>query len=124
MTTSIANRNTAYHNHPNKVNQCEKVKELLISVPNGLTINEMSRILHLPASTISGRIGDLKPNVVECGSRVDVITGINVTVWKCVGSQGLLFNQEKQTPKKKLKKVKELCELFPCYLAKEIESII
>lgn len=123
-TISETNRNKAYHEHEFKGSQCSTIKALLSAVPTGLTIGDLSRITWLPKSTVSGRINDLKPAVVEAGARYDEVSNTHVTVWKWVGEQPLLFEFGKQTPAKKLKKINELCLKEPCDLAHKINQII
>lgn len=117
-------RNKAYHEHPTKESQCARVRMYLMAVTSGLTIAELSRLMDLPKSTISGRINDLKPAVIESGTRYDEDTQCNVTVWKWIGEQPLLFDIAKQTPAKKLKQINELCLQHPCDLAHKINQII
>lgn len=124
LTLSEYNRNQAYFNHPTKQSQCAKVKALLSAVSTGLTIGELSRMLELPKSTISGRINDLKPSVVENGSRYDETSNTNVTVWKWMGEQQLLFTDEKKTPAKKLKLIQQMCIELPCELSEKIIGVI
>lgn len=110
MTTiSEENRNKAYFEHPTKDTQCSRIKMYLMSIPSGLTIADLSNIMGLPKSTISGRINDLKPSVAEAGIRYDEVSKTNVTVWKLVGENQSLFEVTKQTPAKIIKKIRELC---------------
>ena len=118
------NRNKAYHEHEFKGSQCATIKALLSAVPTGLTSGDLHRITGLPKSTISGRINDLKPAVVEAGTRYDEETECHVTVWKWVGEQPLLFEVSKQTPAKKIKQINKLCLENPCELAQKINQII
>lgn len=123
-TISEQNRNKAYREHEFKGSQCTTIKALLSAVPTGLTIGDLSRITGLPKSTISGRINDLKPAVVEAGTRYDEVSNTHVTVWKWVGEQPLLFEVGKQTPAKKIKQINKLCLEHPCELAHKINQII
>lgn len=124
MTTSEINRNEAYFSHKGKQKQCDKIKALLISHEKGLTIGEISTILDLPKSTISGRIGDLKPDVIEVGTRIDLSTNKSVTVWRWSGGQGLLFDLKAKTPAIKLKEIEQICKENRCEISERILKII
>ena len=123
MTTSQQNRNNAYHNHTTKVRQCDKIKSILLE-KGGLTIGEMAEILCLPKSTISGRIGDLKPNVEPIGSKLDAHTNTMVTIWRWCGGQMSFFVEEKVTPVTKLREIQRICKENKCELSEKILKII
>ena len=121
---STQTRNTAYFTHQTKESQCDRVAMYLKESHNGLTIGELSAMMNLPKSTISGRIGDLKPSVVENGTRLDESTNNTVVVWKWIGEQTELFKNEKLTPSKKIKIKNELCLELPCLLSEKISNIL
>lgn len=119
MNISIQNRNNAYHTHTDKNSQCDRIKALLIANEKGLTIGELSNMTKLPKSTISGRINDLKPNVIEIGKKKDVYTDKSVTIWKIVNN-GNELSKVINTPKKMLKKINALCLQHKCELSEII----
>lgn len=121
---SEKNRNKAYFEHPTKNTQCNRIKMYLMAIPSGLTIADLSNIMGLPKSTISGRINDLKPSVAEAGIRYDEVSKTNVTVWKLVGENKSLFEEKKRTPAKMIKKIRELCLQEDSDLSKNILQII
>lgn len=118
MEISLENRNESYFSLTNKGKQQKLIKNSLIH--EDFTINELSRVFKIPASTISARINELKPNAYSVGKKVDNLTNRSVTIWR-YNDQLDLFNSSKTT---KIAQIKKLCENEKSELSIKILKII
>lgn len=123
MTISEYNRNKAYIEHSFKHTQCGMIMQILINNPKGLSIGQIALLTGLPKSTISGRIGDLKPNVKECGSVLDQTTNKQVTLWR-YNPQSEMFTIKKLSLKQKLRMIEDLCRVDDSELSRDIKEIL
>ncbi len=115
---SLQNRNDAYFSLTAKNKQQQRFISALKE--NGrLSINDLSRLLKLPSSTVSGRINELKPNVMSVGKKVDHITNKSVTMWQYSESEN-----HKKRKQSKLKLILSLCDSYPCDLADKIREVL
>lgn len=115
---SIQNRNDAYHSLTAKNKQQQRIISALKD-HGRLSINDLSRLLKLPSSTVSGRINELKPNVMSFGKKVDHITNKSVTIWEYSESEN-----HKRRKQSKLKLVLSLLDRYPCDLADKIRDVL
>ena len=115
---SIQNRNDAYHSLTAKNKQQQRIISAL-KEHGRLSINDLSWLLKLPSSTVSGRINELKPNVMSFGKKVDHITNKSVTIWEYSESEN-----HKRRKQSKLKLVLSLLDRYPCDLADKIREVL
>ncbi len=115
---SIQNRNDAYHSLTAKNKQQQRIISAF-KEHGRLSINDLSRLLKLPSSTISGRINELKPNVMSVGKKVDHITNKSVTMWEYSESEN-----HKRRKQSKLKLLLSLLDSYPCDLAEKIRDVL
>jgi len=99
------------------------IMQILINNPKGLSIGQIALLTGLPKSTISGRIGDLKPNVKECGSVLDQTTNKQVTLWR-YNPQSEMFTIKKLSLKQKLRMIEDLCRVDDSELSRDIKEIL
>jgi len=120
--TSELNRDNAYKSGI-FTSQLVRIKELLKYAKKGITIGEISEITKLPKSTVSGRIGDLKQDIVILGSKLDTNSKKTVTVWG-LKNETNSGNKKCISNLQKLKDIEYLCKRNDSSFAHKILDII
>lgn len=120
--TSELNRDNAYKSGI-FTSQLVRIKELLKYAKKGITIGEISEITKLPKSTVSGRIGDLKQDIVILGSKLDTNSKKTVTVW-WLKNETNSGNKKCISNLQKLKDIEYLCKRNDSSFAHKILDII
>lgn len=120
--TSELNRDNAYKSGI-FTSQLVRIKELLKYAKKGITIGEISEITKLPKSTVSGRIGDLKQDILLLGSKLDTNSKKTVTVWG-LKNETNSGNKKCISNLQKLKDIEYLCKRNDSSFAHKILDII